>query len=61
MERGQGTLGNLLGLPGNHLNHAMTHDVHGFTRDRIALMKDAFGKGCIVMDNKSLGCKEGWK
>ena len=61
MERGQGAFDNLLGMLSNHIGQAMTRDVHGFTRDRILLMKDVFAKGCAAMNNKPLGCKEGWK
>jgi hypothetical protein len=50
-----------LGVLSNHLGQAITQDVHDLTRDRIALMKDVFGKGCVAMNNKPLGRKEGWK
>jgi hypothetical protein len=61
LERGQGAFGNLLGTLSNHLDQALSQDVHGFTSDRIRLMKDVFGKGCVALNNKPLGCKEGWK
>lgn len=59
MERGQGAFLNLLGIIDNRMTQA--GDVHGFTSDRIRLMKDVFAKGCAAMANKPLGCKEGWK
>jgi Peptidase family M48 len=57
-ERGQGLLGNLKGM----LDHAGDGaDVHGLTRNRIAVMKQIFARGCAVLNNQAIGCKEGWK
>jgi len=59
-ERGQGALGNLSQILNNHLTQVMTQDVHGFTMERIAAMKDAYRRGCAAMNNRPIGCKQGW-
>ena len=57
-ERGQGAVGNLLGM----LNHAADGaDVHGYASDRIAQMKQVYATGCTALKNKPIGCKEGWR
>jgi hypothetical protein len=59
-ERGQGPLGNLAGILLNHMA-AGRGDIHGLTRDRIALMKSVFATGCASLRNQPVGCKEGWR
>jgi predicted Zn-dependent protease len=57
-ERGQGVLGNLMGL----LDHvADGSDIHGYTGDRIVLMKQEYAKQCGQLKNRPIGCKQGWK
>jgi hypothetical protein len=60
-ERGQGAIGNLLWTLLNHANQIATQDSHGSTTDRIHRMKQVFAKGCAAMNNKPIGCKEGWR
>jgi hypothetical protein len=57
-ERGRGLLGNIAGMLDNLGAGA---DVHGYARDRIAHMKDVFGRGCVALKNEAVGCKEGWR
>lgn len=59
-ERGRGGLVNLFNILNNHVSQAMTQDAHGFTVDRIAAMKDAYRRGCAAMNNRPIGCKQGW-
>lgn len=60
-ERGQGLLGNVVGILSNQLHQLLIQDQHGYTQDRIALMKAVYAKGCAGLNNRPLGCKEGWK
>ena len=59
-ERGQGAIGNMLAILNNHVNQVATQDIHGLTRDRIAAMKENYRRGCVVMNNRPIGCKQGW-
>ncbi len=59
-ERGQGAIGNVLQTLLNHVGQAAVQDVHGFTVERIARMKEVYGRGCVALSNKPIGCKEGW-
>jgi predicted Zn-dependent protease len=60
-ERGQGAIGNLFWTIALHLNQVATQDSHGSTLDRITRMKEVFAKGCAAMNNRPIGCKEGWR
>jgi len=60
-ERGGGAAANLLAMLQNHMSQVVTGDTHGFTADRIARMKAVFTNGCAALNNRPLGCKEGWR